>query len=347
MASTARPDPTGRGWARSLPWDLAGTALVIALGAWTVAASIGRADARPLPVLALLVGASSLFVAARLSVRWHEAVVPQLVAIGLAGALLVTYPGILSAGGAPTGYANTNGTLAALGVIAAASAIPLSRGSARLGWAGLALVLVGFVISSQSLAAAAALSVAVVLAAVSLARRDAAVATLGGLVAAWLAVGVTSAVAAGSTAWRLNERDELRTELWARALDLAQEAPLRGHGPGSYAPPDALLDGDLRWAHQEYLQLAAELGVVGLVLLMLVIGWLYTYLWWGRRRGLARTVAGASALTLVALHATVDHIVHTAAVPLTAAVLLGWATADVSGRTSPSLPDHVDQGLSP
>ena len=114
-----------------------------------------------------------------------------------------------------------------------------------------------------------------------------------------------------------------------------RDAPLRGHGPGSYAPPTPVFDLDLRWAHHEYLQQAAEAGVVGLVLLLVLVAWLFAYLWWGRRRGLARTVAGATAVTLVALHATVDHVLHTAVVPLTLAVLVGWATADPRGPGYP------------
>ena len=74
------------------------------------------------------------------------------------------------------------------------------------------------------------------------------------------------------------------------------------------------------------------------MLLLLLAAWLFAYLWWGRARGLVRTVAGASAVTLVALHATVDHVLHTAVVPLTLAVLVGWATADPRSPGSPGSP---------
>jgi O-antigen ligase len=188
---------------------------------------------------------------------------------------------------------------------------------------------------SESVAAAIALGVAVALAAISTLRRDAAVATLGGLVVTWLAVVTTTAFAFGAGEDLTDRRQALRVELWGRALQVVEDAPLRGRGPGSFAPQVAFWDADLRWAHHEYLQQAAEVGVVGLVLLLALVAWLFAYLWWGRARGLIRTVAGASAVTLVALHATVDHVVHTAVIPLTLAVLVGWATADPRRRGTP------------
>jgi O-antigen ligase len=328
MAWTARPHRGARIPARAAPWDLAGLTIVCALAAWTVVAALGRQDARPFPVLALLAGSTGFFTAARLWSRRNEALVPQAVAVATAGAFLLTYPGVLSSGGAPTGYANANGTLAGLGVIAAGAAIAAARGVARRGWTALMLLLLACVVLSGSAAAVAALGAAAVLAVLSLVRRDVSVASLGGLVATWLAVGVTAAVAAGSTAGHLHIRDEVRTDLWSQALDLTRDAPLRGHGPGSFVPPVPLLDADLRWAHHGYLQQAAEVGAVGLVLLLLLVGWLFAYLWWrGRRGGRPATIAGACAVTLVALHASVDHVLHTAVVPLTLAVLGGWATA--------------------
>jgi O-antigen ligase len=257
------------------------------------------------------------------------------VALGIGGAFLITFPGVMSAGGPPTEYGNTNGTLAGLGVIAAAAVVPSASGSARRGWVALAAVLVACLVISESLAAVLALSVAAALALIALLRRDAAVAALGGLIATWVALGATTALAAGAERPLAGGDQTLRLELWRRALDLARDAPLRGHGPGSYAPPMPIRDLDLRWAHHEYLQQAAEVGVVGLVLLLVLVAWVFTYLWWGRRRGLERTVAGAAALTFVAVHATVDHVVHTAVIPLSVAVLVGWSTAGPRGRDNP------------
>jgi O-antigen ligase len=327
MAWTARPHPSARAGTRTPPWDAAGLLIVGALAAWTVVASLGRDEARPLPVLALLAGAVALFVVGRAAAHRHDALVPELTAVAIGGAVVLTFPDLLRAGGAPTGYANTNATLAGLGAIAAAAALSASRGAARRDWAALALALVLAVLLSESIAAAGALALAAVLAVLSAVRRDAAVAPLGGLVATWLAFGVTTSLAAGADADSLRTQDELRTELWNRALVLLREAPLRGFGPGSFEQPPTLADPDLRWAHHELLQQGAELGVVGVVLALVLVAWLFAHLWHGRDRGLAPTVAGASAVTLVTLHASVDHVLHTPVVPLTLALLVGWATA--------------------
>ncbi|MFL6206806.1 MAG: O-antigen ligase family protein [Acidimicrobiales bacterium] len=334
MASTARPHRDATRRPRSTPWDTAGLVIVAALAGWTLVASAGRPWARPLPVLALLGCSVALFALGRVGAGRDDDLVPRLVALGIGGAFLITFPGVMSSGGAPTEYGNTNGTLAALGVIAAAAVVPSARGTARRGWVALAAALLACVVMSESVAAGVALSVALALAVVAMLRRDAAVAALGGLVTTWLALGGSTALAAGAEQPIGGHEQALRIELWGRALDLARDAPLRGRGPGSYAPPTHAFafDLDLRWAHQEYLQQAAEVGVVGLVLLLVLGAWLFTYLWWGRGRGLVRTVAGASAVTVVALHATVDHVLHAAVVPLTLAVLVGWATADPRRR---------------
>jgi hypothetical protein len=335
MASTVQPDPAARRPPRTAPWDLAGLVLVAALAGWTLVASSGRPRAEPLPVLALLGWSVALFAGARVAAHRHGDLVPRLVAYGIGGAFLFSYPGVVSSGGAPTDYGNTNGTLAGLGVITALVLVRSSRGAARRGWLALVAGLLVCVVLSESVAAGAALAVALVLGLVAMLRRDASVASLGGLLATWLAVGTTIALAAGAADPPGGDQQTLRVELWTRALDLARDAPLRGRGPGSFAPPIETFDLDLRWAHHEYLQLAAEAGVVGLVLLLALVAWLFAYLWWGRGRGLVRTVAGASAVTLVAVHAAVDHVLHTAVIPLTLAVVVGWATADPRGRGSP------------
>jgi O-antigen ligase len=340
MAWTPRPHPGPRLHLLTATWDAAGLVLVATLAGWTVVASRGRDEARPLPVLALLLGVVALFAIGRAASRRNELLVPGLVAVGIAGAMVLTYPEVLESGGAPTGYANSNATLAGLGAISAVAALSASRGASRRGWAALALLLVIAVLLTESVAGVGALALAAALAAISSSRGDPAIAPLGGVVATWIALGATAALAQGADPGSVRRHEELRTELWRRAIELLRDAPLRGHGPGAFAPPRALADADLRWAHHEYLQMAAELGAVGLVLGLLVLAWLFAYLWRGRRRGAVPTVSGASALTVVALHASVDHVLHTATVPLTLALLVGWATAprpDRGSRGSPRL----------
>ncbi len=68
----------------------------------------------------------------------------------------------------------------------------------------------------------------------------------------------------GTAAWRL--------QAWQDTWQMIQDAPVLGHGPGSYRwlySPYQSWSGDrwLRYAHNEYLHLWAEYGVVGLLLL--------------------------------------------------------------------------------
>lgn len=303
--------------------------LIVLLAAWTVVASVDRPDARPGPVLALLAGAVALGALGRRFSSPDPALVPGLVAVAVAGAVVLSYPAILRAGGAPTGYANANAALVALGAIGAAAASSVSRpGRPRQAWAALVVLLAAAVVATGSTAASLVLGVAATLALASVLTRQVAVAVAGGLIAVSLTLGVTVAIAAGGDPADLRARDEIRSELWSRAIEQAREDPARGLGPGRSAPRNSTIDDDLRWAHHGYLQQAAEQGVVGLVLLLAVVVWGYARLWCGRARESARTLAGATALSVVAVHASVDHVLHHAAVPLTLAVLVGWATAD-------------------
>lgn len=310
--------------------DRLGLMLMALIAVWTLLASIHRPDARPGPVLVLLIGTVALAAVSRRLATRQPMLVPGVVALAVAGALVLGFPALLHAGGAPTGYANSNACLAALGAVAATTAAAVSTTTLqRQTWAGLALLLIVAVGATGSLAASLALAVVALLALGSVLTGQVTLAVVGGLVAVSLTLGVTGAIAAGGDPMGLGERSGLRSDLWARALDEVHEEPGRGIGPGSYSGRDPVsIDADLRWAHHGYLQQAAEQGLVGLVLLLALLGWAYARLWNGRSRGTARTLAGASAVTTVALHASVDHVLHDAVVPLTLAVLVGWATAD-------------------
>lgn len=328
MASAPHPEHLTRRARQARGLDAVGLLIVGAMAAWTLVAAAGRPHAEPGPVLALLAAMVLLAVVGR---RIHQppGLIPGMVAVAVGGALLLGFPALLRAGGAPTGYANSNADLAALGVIAAAAASALAATTRdRRAWAGLSLLLAVATVATGSMAASLALGVAAVLALLSIVTREALPAVAGGVVAVSLLLGVTAAIAAGGDPLGLRSHDDIRPELWARALEQVREQPLRGVGPAASAPPTPVtFDADLRWAHHGYLQQAAEAGVVGLLLLLTLVGWGYLRLAVGPPRRRARTVAGASALTVVALHASVDHILHAAAVPLTLALLVGWATA--------------------
>ena len=112
------------------------------------------------------------------------------------------------------------------------------------------------------------------------------------------------------------------------ALSLAADRPIAGVGPGwrSFAWTDA--DGSRRvaeYAHNEYLQVLAELGVVGLVLLVALLAAVGSIVRHGRRAAPSIEIwAGvAGGLVAVAVHAASDFGWHVPAVPLTGALLVG------------------------
>lgn len=331
----AEPAAPGRG---GPVLDAAALLLVCLMGVWTLGASLGRPGSRPVPVVLLLVASVVAAVMGRRVGARQPSLVPGVVAVSTGGALVLGFPDLLRAGGGPTGYANSNASLAALGAIAAGAALASTDATkARPAWAALAFGLGAAVVATGSVAASIALGVAVLLAMSSVLTRQVALAVAGGLVAVSIVLGTTVAIAAGGDPLDLRHRDELRAELWERALEQARDDPLRGVGPGRYGEPTPVSrDADLRWAHHGYLQLAAEQGIVGLLLLLGLLGWAYGRLWQGRGRSHGRTLAGAAALTVVGIQTAVDHILHTPSVPIMLAALVGWSTAD---RRDPGTPD--------
>ena len=150
-------------------------------------------------------------------------------------------------------------------------------------------------------------------------------------------LGVTSAIAVGGDPLGLGERAGVRADLWTAAVDVVHESPVRGVGAGGFAGINPVsADADLRWAHQGFLQVAAEWGIVGLVLVLAVIAWAGARLWVG---GDVESVAfGAAALSVVGLHATVDHIWHSPAVLIVLAALLGASRAGRRRRAGTRAP---------
>jgi hypothetical protein len=112
------------------------------------------------------------------------------------------------------------------------------------------------------------------------------------------------------------------------AVQVITEHPLAGAGPGH---------ADLRWkepadgiqlfvyAHDEYAQLAAELGLVGLVLLAVLLVAIARLLWSARAASPSQTAwAGAVAATAAfAVHSGFDFVWHLPAVVLTVTLLVG------------------------
>ena len=112
------------------------------------------------------------------------------------------------------------------------------------------------------------------------------------------------------------------------ALRVAAEHPLTGAGPGQADLRSRGADGDTRvfgYAHNEYAQVAAELGLVGLALLAILLAAIAHLLWRARPAGpagagWAGVVAAAAAF---AVHSGFDFVWHLPAVVLTVTLLAG------------------------
>jgi hypothetical protein len=189
---------------------------------------------------------------------------------------------------------------------------------ARPGWAGLALLL--------GLALAAAIA--------RMTRRAAA--GTAGLLAAVTATVVLggpaslTAAAQAVTGSRVTLASSDRVEANRAAVRLISTSPLTGSGPGQAHLQWTDLDVAervIRYAHNEYLQLTAELGLIGAALLAVLLATIARLLLTTRRRNpTPQTWAGvAAALTALSAHSALDFLWHIPAIPLTAAALIGLA----------------------
>jgi len=132
--------------------------------------------------------------------------------------------------------------------------------------------------------------------------------------------------ATGATASRLASADSNRYAYWRVAVGEAADAPLHGHGAGSFRVAwlrERDLDEPVRDAHSLPLETLAELGLAGLVLLLAAAGAVALA---ARRAGPSERVA-AAALLAWAAHACIDWDWELPAVTLPALVLSGLLLA--------------------
>jgi hypothetical protein len=139
-----------------------------------------------------------------------------------------------------------------------------------------------------------------------------------------------------------------RWQLWSAAADEWQTKPVFGRGAGSYQSwwtEHASIPLYVRDAHSLWIETAAELGVVGLLLLATALGaGLVAAVTRMRRPGADRTLIAAAAGVLVAfiLGAGIDWMWELSVVGLVAiaalGMLVGRATADESPEARPAPP---------
>jgi O-Antigen ligase len=169
-------------------------------------------------------------------------------------------------------------------------------------------------------------------------RWAAVVAVLGGGTLAGLALIVAGGGGAGGAGWALRTVAAARVSLASpdrdgalrAALQVIAEHPVTGVGPGQAELRWLGPDGVTRffvYAHNEYAQAAAELGLVGLALLAVLLAAIARSLWRARATCPTRAAwAGAvSAAAAFALHSAFDFVWHLPAVVLTVLLLVGVA----------------------
>ncbi len=165
-------------------------------------------------------------------------------------------------------------------------------------------------------------------------RRGRAAVAVALLLAAVLVVGSASIREAGLRVWdqRANLDSPNRSRAATGALRVVAEHPVIGVGTGSVVVQRTDPSGRLRvqqYIHNEYLQVLAELGAIGAVLLAALLAGLARLLWQSRSlEPMPALWAGVvAACAAAAVHAGFDFVWHVPAVPLTVAVLIGLAVA--------------------
>ena len=315
--------------------DRLGPVIAAAFAGWVVVAAAAAGSA--LPFVAMTAAAAGALVVGRLVARRAGWLPPAIVVLACAVVFVwATLSGGLT-GTPPEGplrYTNASGALFVQGSIAAlmiaVARVPAPARVVALG-AAAAFAVVPFAVRSTAAAAAVVLLPALALAARSVRGARASVLVLGGaflvvltatvLVAAG-APGLDTGPAARAVEAGVTER---RVDLWRDAWSIAVDHPVTGVGPGRFGQESATarVDRDTRAAHNEFLQIAAEAGFVGLGLALLVFLWGFARLW-----VVADDVAMLAAVSLAALgiHASVDYVLRFWPVTLAAAALLGAAT---------------------
>jgi O-antigen ligase len=226
------------------------------------------------------------------------------------GTTLDPYEGRLLTG--PIGYANGLGALAAIGAAVCVTAA-LARRDVRLALP--LLVLVPTLLLTESRGAEAAVVVGCVVGAAVVVRRPA---------VAGLALGVSTVLLTTLYLWTPAGLGD-RASYWSGARETAAAHPLGGTGAGTYGLVH------VQWpyardAHSLYLQALSELGVPGLLLLVLFVTFPLVV---AVRRGLAAPAAG---LAVFALHAGVDWDWQLPAVTVAALALMAAATRPARPR---------------
>ncbi|MEV5611234.1 O-antigen ligase family protein [Streptomyces sp. NPDC052225] len=316
--------------------DAAGIAVLGACAGWCLITATARAG-RPEGVLLAVLAVAAGYACGRIG----GALVPVAAsgAVGVGGLCLVLVlphavpaPDTIS----PLGRAGATAALLALSTGAlCCAAWSASRRAVRIALhcAAAGAVVVAAAVGSGAGAAACAGVVLCSLATARMRRRALGLAGLGFATALVAGLGVALAkgiLPTGLTASLEGQLTPHRVLLWRDALHLAERDPALGSGPGSFeqlSPTVAqspLPDGR---PHSAVLQMAAEQGVFGVVLLAAAYCWLL-YALWRSARSTPVVLAAGAALTSVAAMAAAGNALSFTTVTAGVGLLAGIATAE-------------------
>ncbi|WP_369192547.1 O-antigen ligase family protein [Streptomyces sp. R08] len=350
MASATGPDADSE---RRNVSDAAGIVVLGLCAAWSLITAALH-DGRPEGVLLAVLAVAAGYASGRISGALVPVAAPcagALAGLGLALAEPHLAPGPQFV--VPLGHA---GATAALLTVAAGSAccaawaatapaLRLALGLLAAGITVTAAVLdssTGFVLCTAVLLCS--------LAAGRLRHRGPGIAGLG--LATVLVTGMSWALAGnvlpdGLTASLAGQLTPHRIQLWQDALHMAHQDSSTGVGPGRFgelssAAAEALLpDGK---PHSAPLQLAAEQGIIGVLLLAAAYGWILHALW-RTTRSTPIALTAAAALTGLALVASVGNALSFTSVSVGAGFLAGLATSHpIAEDASRSRPDAHARG---
>ncbi|WP_344441346.1 O-antigen ligase family protein [Streptomyces kunmingensis] len=337
MGTTGWSAPSGPDAARRRGLaDATGLTVLGGCAVWsliTATARAGRPEGMLLAVLAVVAG----YACGRIGAALVPVAASAVAGLGGLCLALVSPHGVPAPDTvAPLGRAGATAALLALSAGALCCAAWSARRRAlRIAWhvPAAGTVVLAAVIGSGAGAAACAGVVLYSLAAARARRRSVGLAGLGLATAAVAALGVALAKNALPSVLATPLEDRLsphRVLLWRDALRLAESEPALGVGPGRFAdfsPAPAqspLPDGK---PHAAVLQVGAEQGVVGVVLLAAAFCWLLYALWRSARPTQVVLAAGA-ALTAVAAMASVGNALSFTTVTAGVGLLAGIATAE-------------------
>jgi hypothetical protein len=326
-------------------WSLIGLLLAVGLAvvAWLVQRRTGVSSA---PVVMLVVSSAAALIAAAFVGGVHRALLPLAIALVISY-LAYDWRADLAGGplSGPFEYRNAFGALLLQGglawlLVGFGFAHPLIRALSVVP-AGVLGVLA--VRSSAGAAAGAALVVVTALALLGTRGARLAVALCGLATAAvlagtiWLGAGYEPGHPPTGVAARVSDAGitERRLALWHDSLAIAAEHPAGiGHGRFGNTSPTALEDRDTIYAHNEFLEQAAELGWAGMAFAILLVAWLFLRLALNPSADVV-TAMSAVALAGLVIHGSVDYVWHFPAVPLAAAALDGTGLVPPRERSQP------------